>query len=104
MGRELWMVRLSSSLTWPADAGYHAAATWHRGRGNRGAITRRTAAQLWPHRGPSVVNEARKRREKPYVFVELPSCDGCGCIAFEIDKTITQDDGSKLQYARCRAC
>ena len=44
-------------------------------------------------------------KELPTVFVELPACNGCGCVAFDIDKTISdQGDGSKLQYANCRAC
>jgi hypothetical protein len=40
----------------------------------------------------------------PYTFATLPACRQCGCLSFNIDGTVKQDDGSKVNYANCAYC
>lgn len=46
-----------------------------------------------------------QRRERRYIFAELPQCDACGGVDFDVDGgTVRNPDGSKCQYATCETC
>lgn len=44
------------------------------------------------------------REPTPTLFATIPRCTRCGSATFKPYKTVNQNDGSKLRYARCKRC
>src|SRR5687768_7058111 len=45
-----------------------------------------------------------QRRERLFIFCELPQCPDCDSTEFDIDGGTVRTDSGKRQYASCRQC